>query len=51
MAVTSLETVVGVEEAIPALEALLIEPEAKCWIKFHVSRVIEALQENVEKKQ
>jgi hypothetical protein len=43
-AVISLETMLGASEAIPLLEAMLNEPNAKSWVSVHVPRVLKALK-------
>lgn len=44
-AVISLEKMSGASEAIPLLEAMLDEPNAKSWVSVHVPRVLKALKE------
>lgn len=45
-AVISLESMLGASEAIPLLEAMLDEPNAKSWVYVHVPRVLKALKQN-----
>jgi len=45
-AVISLESMSGASEAIPLLEAMLDEPNAKSWISVHVPRVLKVLKQN-----
>jgi len=46
IAVNSLERMPGAVEAIPMLESLRDEPDAKAWVDVHVPRVLAALREN-----
>lgn len=43
-AVISLETMLGASEAIPLLESMLDEPNAKSWVSIHIPRVLKALE-------
>jgi hypothetical protein len=45
-AVISLESMLGASEAIPLLEAMLDEPNAKSWVSVHVPRVLTVLDQN-----
>jgi len=44
MAVNSLESMEGATEAIPLLEAMLKEENAKSWVSVHVPRVLGVLK-------
>lgn len=44
MAVNSLERMPGASSAIPRLESMLQEKEAKTWVPVHVPRVLKALK-------
>jgi HEAT repeat protein len=44
MAVNSLEKMQGANEAIPLLDAMLAEDDAKSWVRVHVPRVLKALR-------
>lgn len=47
-AVISLERMWGASEAIPLLEAMQDEQNAKSWVSVHVPRVLKALKQNNE---
>ena len=47
MAVNSLARMPAATDAIPKLESLLAEPNAKPWVNVHVPRVLAALRKNV----
>ena len=45
MAVNSLESMAGATEAIPLLEAMIKEENAKSWVSVHVPRVLAVLKD------
>jgi hypothetical protein len=44
MAVISVEQMQGANEAIPLLESMLVEENAKSWVPVHLPRVLKALK-------
>lgn len=47
MAVNALEQMPDATDAIPKLESLEVEPNAKPWVDIHVPRVLGVLRRNI----